>query len=491
MEKAYLIGIDIGTSSVKTVVTDYRGRRLAQHCHTYATSQPLPGYVEQDPDETWWTGAREGIRVCLEQSGIPAAAVAGVCASGMVPNLCPLDGQGRPVRPAILYRDNRAVEQATRLRARFGWNFSLQDVTPKLLWIKENEPECYEKIEMVLNAHSYIAYKLTGQYSADHDIAAIFGEVYDEQARVWLPERMQAIGLDPKVLPPLCWPTNLVGGVTQEAAAQTGLLAGTPVVAGTGDSYTILVGTGTVDAGEGLIYLGTAGTFLGLSDSLDHMRGTCPFITGGARFLGNVLTGGEITRWFRESLVDGRADYTQLEEQAACIPPGAEGLYALPHLLGERTPVADPLARGVLFGLTTAHGMGHVYRAFLEGVAYALRDSYEHNPLPLSRVVISGGGGNCALWRQIIADVLGRPLTSISNGDNALGTCYLAAMALGMFDSFRTVRDEWLSGARTITPNPEHQAVYDRYFPFYQQLNALVRPAYQGLQALEGREDKS
>ena len=487
MEQVYLIGIDIGTSSVKTVLTDCQGRRLAGYCHTYATSQPQPGFVEQDPEETWWTGAREGIRACLEQSGAAPGGVAGVCASGMVPNLCPLDAQGVPVRPAILYRDNRAVDQVARLKARFGWNFSLQDVAPKLLWIKEHEPDNYRRIEMVLNAHSYVAYKLTDRYSADHDIAGIFGEVYDNQTHTWLPDRMQAIGLDPKVLPPLCWPTDIVGGVSEQAAKQTGLLPGTPVVAGTGDSYTILVGTGTVDAGEGLIYLGTAGTFLGLADSLDHMRGTCPFITGGARFLGNVLTGGEITRWFRESLMAGRVDYTQLEAQAACVPPGAEGLYALPHLLGERTPVANPLARGVLFGLTTAHGLGHAYRAFLEGVAYALRDSYEHNPLPLSRLVISGGGSNCALWRQIIADVLGRPLISIPNGDNALGTAYLAAMALGIFDSFRTVRDEWLGGAATITPDPEHQGISEGSFPFYQTLNALMRPGYEGLQALEGR----
>lgn len=490
MEQAYLIGVDIGTSSVKTVLTDCQGRRLAGYCHGYSTSQPQPGYVEQDPDETWWTGARAGIRHCLEQSGADPARVAGICASGMVPNLCPLDAQGRPVRPAILYRDNRAVEQATRLRKEFEWNFSLQDVTPKLLWLKEHEPEHYSRIETVLNAHSYIAYRLTGRYSADHDIAAIFGEVYDNDTHQWLPERMRAIGLDPKVLPPLYWPTDIVGGVTEQAAAETGLVQGTPVVAGTGDSYTILVGTGTVEAGEGLIYLGTAGTFLGLADSLDHMRGSCPFITGGARFLGNVLTGGEITRWFRESLMEGRVDYASLENKAAQVPPGAEGLYALPHLLGERTPSPDPLARGTLFGLTTAHGLGHIYRAFLEGVAYALRDSYAHNPLPLVRLVIGGGGSGCTLWRQIIADVLGRPLISVPNGDNALGTAYLAAMGLGMFDSFRTVRDKWLSGGTEILPDASRAAAYDRYFPFYQQLNALVRPAYKGLAALESGGSK-
>lgn len=212
----------------------------------------------------------------------------------------------------------------------------------------------------MLNAHSYVAYRLTGVYSADHDIAAIFGGVYEENCHAWLPERMREAGLDPKVLPPLYWPMDVVVTVTQQAAGETGLVPGIPVVAGTGDSYTILVGTGTVEAGEGLIYLGTAGTFLGLERSLDDQVGSCPFITGGARFLGNVLTGGEITRWFRDSVLLREVSYQTLEEAANAVPPGADGLFALPHLLGERTPRANPLAKGLLFGLTNAHTAGHM-----------------------------------------------------------------------------------------------------------------------------------
>lgn len=488
MTQNYLLGIDIGTSSIKTVLLDREGRRAAQHTYAYQIIQSKPGYVEQDPEGCWWLGAREGIRACLTQSGVPAGEIAGICASGMVPNLCPLDREGRPVRNAILYRDNRAVAQARRLKERFGWPFSLQDVTPKLLWLKENEPENYGRIEMVLNAHSYVAYRLTGAYSADHDIAAIFGEVYDDQNHVWLPERMEAIGLAPKVLPPLFWPMDVVGTVTAQAAAETGLAPGTPVVAGTGDSYTILVGTGTVSAGEGLIYLGTAGTFLGLERSLDDQRGTCPFITGGARFLGNVLTGGEITRWFRESILTRSMDYQALEEAAAGVAPGAEGLFALPHLLGQRTPTPDPLARGVLFGLTNAHTAGHIYRALLEGVAYALRDSYEHSALPLKRLVIGGGGSNCLLWRQIIADVLHQELTYIPQGDNALGTAYLAGMALKLFDSFDTVRDRWLRETSVIRPDAANAERYDRLFPFYQHLNTLSRPVFAELAGLDREE---
>ena len=363
----------------------------------------------------------------------------------------------------------------------------MQDVTPKLLWLKRHEPEAYARIETVLNAHSYVAYRLTGVYSADHDIAAIFGGVYEETCHVWLPERMREAGLDPKVLPPLYWPMDVVGTVTQQAAGETGLVPGIPVVAGTGDSYTILVGTGTVEAGEGLIYLGTAGTFLGLERSLDDQVGSCPFITGGARFLGNVLTGGEITRWFRDSVLLREVSYQTLEEAANAVPPGADGLFALPHLLGERTPRANPLAKGLLFGLTNAHTAGHMYRALLEGVAYALRDSYESSALPLSRLVISGGGSNCRLWRQIIADVLNRELTYLPQGDNAVGTAYLAGRGLGLFDSFRVVRDRWRGAGERIAPRPEEAERYDRRFAYYQSLNALCQPAFEELARLDLR----
>lgn len=488
MKQGYLLGIDIGTSGIKTVLTDFAGRRKAQHQHSYATLERQPGFVEQDADTAWWAGAKAGIAACLAGSGVASGEIAGICASGMVPNLCPLDENGRPVRPAILYRDNRAIEQAARLKARFGWGFSLQDVAPKLLWLKENEPENYARIATVLNAHSYIAYRLTGVLSADHDVAAIFGEVYDEENHCWLPGRMRDIGLDARVLPPLHWPTDILGGVSAEAARETGLAEGTPVVAGTGDSFTILVGTGTVEAGEGLIYLGTAATFLGLETSLDAQRGSSPFITGGARFLGNVLTGGEITRWFTQGLLSGAGPgYTELEAAAAALPPGSEGLYTLPHLLGERTPAPDPLARGVLFGLTNTHTAGHAYRASLEGVAYALRHSYQHNRLPLSRLAVGGGGCNCLLWRQILADVLGRELCYLPKADNALGTSFLAGMALGIFQSYNTVRDEWLSECEVIRPSPTAVKQYEAGFAFYLHLNELVRPAYALRAAAEER----
>ncbi len=481
-----LLGIDIGTSSLKLALIDLSGKRLAEYRSASSILQPAPGFVEQDPEAAWWQAVQAGARHCLDKSGVAAENVAGICASGMVPNLCGLDEDGTVVRPAILYRDNRAIAEVQALQDAHGVAFTQQDVLPKLLWLKNNEPGSYARIATVLNTHSYIAYKLTGKLSSDHDTAGIFGGVYDEENRRWMPDLMEKFGLSPKVLPPLYDALDVVGEVTPAAAAATGLAAGTPVIAGTGDSYTAFVGAGVVGAGEGLIYLGTAGTFLGLKRPLaELMRQKSPFVTGDAVFVANVLMGAEISRWFKDDFLGlGDMPIAALDAEAATVPPGADGLFALPHLLGERTPVKNPLAKGVLFGLTNAHTRAHAYRAFLEGVAYAFRQSFDAAGVPLSRVVVCGGGANCVLWRQIIASVLGREMEFIPAADNVLGTAYLAGLALGLFDGFAPIRDVWLKEKETVPPDAAMQAVYERDFPFYKNLNILLRPAYERLAAL-------
>lgn len=476
----YLLGIDIGTSGVKAVLTDRLGNDCARGSASYETRQPRPGYVEQDPS-LWWEAAVDCVRACLGQSGVDPGAVAGVCASGMVPNLCPLDGEGEPVGEAILYRDNRGVEQAARLEERLGLPFGSQDVAPKLLWIKEHEPARYARIRHVLNSHSYLAYRLTGRINGDRDIAAIFGNAYDTDLGQWLPERVRSMGLDPEMLPPLYGRTETVGRVTARAARETGLREGTPVVAGTGDSFTILVGTGTARAQEGLIYLGTAATFLWLKQDLDRVVDD-PFARGDVRFLANVLMGGEIVRWFREKLqVAGTPDFECLERMAAEVPPGAEGLVALPHFLGERTPVSNPLSKGALVGLTNAHGGEQVYRALLEGVAYALRASYEKDRVPLTQLTVAGGGANSHTFLTIIASVLDRELKYYPKGDNARGTAYLAGVALGLLPGYASARETWLTEQRTVSPDPTAVRAYQKGYETYLTVNRALVPLFSTL----------
>lgn len=486
LNNSYLLGIDIGTSSLKVALVDTQGNKAAEYRSVNKILQPAPGFVEQDAEETWWQAVCKGVRHCLAKSGLDAKQIVGICASGMVPNLCPLDENGNVVRPSILYRDNRAIAEVRALQQAHGLNFTQQDVLPKLLWLKNNEPESYARIRMVLNSHSYIVYKLTGQCSSDRDSAGIFGEVYDSEARGWFSGRMEQMGLSSTVLPPLYDPLDIVGTVHEGAAAETGLAVGTPVVAGTGDSYTILVGSGVVEAGEGLIYLGTAGTFLGLKTSLiDVLHKDSPFLTGDALFVGNILMGGEISRWFKDSFLGCEAySLEKLEAMAAKIAPGADGLFALPHLLGERTPKKNPLSKGVLFGFTNAHTLAHAYRALLEGVAYALRDSYEAANLPLKRIVICGGGANCVLWRQIIASVLGCQLEYLPTADNVLGTAYMAGLALGLFSEFSTIQGSWLREKEVISPDEAMVTCYNKNYGFYKNLNTLLRPAYEQLALL-------
>lgn len=475
MNKQYLLGIDIGTSSIKVLITDLKGNRIAAHTHLYETMQPFPGFVEQDAKKNWWEGASIGIQACIETSGIEPQSIAGICACGMVPNLCPVDISGEPIRPAILYRDNRAIDQVARLNTKFDWGFNAEGIIPKLLWIKENEPENYERIYKILNSHSYLAYKMTGRFTVDRDIASIHGAVYDVHTGEWMMERMEAMGLKPTVLPELLWGSDVVGTVTEAAAKETGLAPGTPVVSGTGDSFTALVGCGSVEKGDALIYLGTAGTFLGLNTSIDDIKGKHIFSEGYGMFLGNVLTGGEITHWAKDNMLkDCNVDYTMLEEAASHVEAGCDGLIALPHLLGERTPVADPMATGVFYGLSNAHTLGHMYRALLEGVAFALKDSYLENAFTPNRLILFGGGCNCRLWRQIIADVLGMTLEYIPNADNGMGTAFLAGIGVGAFDSYGVIKREWLKEKEAIEPIPENVERYQKIFAFYRSFNACM-----------------
>ena len=485
----YLLGIDIGTSGLKMALVDLGGRTVARYHQASAIMQPAPGYVEQDADAAWWDGVVAGVRHCLAQSEVRSEEIGGICTTGMVPNLCPLDADGNVVRPAILYRDNRAIREVEALNRQYGGGFTLQDVLPKLLWLKRHEPESFGRIRMVLNTHSYVAYKLTGAYSTDDGSADIFGDVYDCEEKSWMVEKVRDIGLDPAILPPVYTPMDVVGTVHQRAADLTGLAPGTPVLAGTGDSYTVLVGSGVVNAGEGVIYLGTAGTFLGLKTSLADLlpTKTCPFISGDVAFIGNVLMGGEISRWYKDSFL-GQPDMplAELDKLAEAVPAGSDRLFALPHLLGERTPVENPLAKGAFFGLTNAHTRAHAYRALLEGVAYVVRDSAEAAGVPLERIVICGGGAGCRLWRSIFAAVLKRPLEYQPSGGNALGTAYMVGLALGLFNDFSVIRDEWLRDKEMVPVDDAMAMRYDSYYAFYKELNALLGPAGQKLAGLPG-----
>jgi xylulokinase len=483
MGTAYLLGLDIGTSGCKGVLVDLKGNIKASFTTKHSISQPQPGWAEHDPEKNWWDEIVTIIRHCLASSGINPKDIAGISTGGLVPNLCPLDSEGNSVRPAILYRDNRAVVEAQELSKKFNLRLGTADVTPKLYWLKKHEPENYNKIKVVLNAHSYIAYKLTGQFNSDCDIANIFGGVFDVERQDWDYDLFKEMGLNPEVLPPIYRPTDVVGKVTAEAAAETGLVPGIPVVAGNGDSFMSLLGAGVVDQGDAMLYIGTAGTMLVCEDSLVKSASSQVIRKGSVEFIANILTGGELTRWFREvlQLSENVPDYIALESLAAKVAPGSEGLIVLPHLMGERTPEIDPLAKGVVLGLTTAHTGAHLYRALMESFAYALLHSLEQNPAIIKRVVATGGGAKSPLWRQIITDVTGMPLEYVSKSDAALGNAYFAGYSLGLFPDFAAMKNEWLKVDDVTKVNPEVHNIYTKYYNLYKEIDSMLKPTFVSL----------
>jgi xylulokinase len=480
MGTAYLLGLDIGTSSCKGVLADTKGNIKASLTTKHTISQPQPGWAEHNPEENWWREIITIIKHCLATSLINPKDIAGISAGGLVPSLCPLDAQGNIVRPAILYRDNRAVNEVYELNKQFNLALGPADVTPKLYWLKKHEPENYQKTKIVLNAHSYLVYKLTGQPNTDCDIAGIFGEVFDLDRLEWRFDLFKSMGLNPEVLPPIYRPTDIVGRVTAEAAAATGLAPGIPVVAGNGDSFMSLLGAGVVDPGDAMLYFGTAGTLLACVKSLAEAASGPAINSGSVEFLANILTGGELTRWFREELqlAEPKLDYAVLDSLAEKIPPGSEGLIMLPHLMGEKTPGNNPLARGAILGLTTAHTGVHVYRALMESFGYALLHSLEQTDVQIKRLVATGGGARSPLWRQIITDILGMPLEYISKSDAALGNAYFAGFSLGFFPGFATMKSEWLKVDRVTVVNPEVNKVYRQYFHLYKKINQQAKPAF-------------
>lgn len=474
MENAYYMGIDIGSSSLKGVLADRQGNVCASGQLSYEIDQPFAGWAESHP-EVWWNGVRQFLGQAMEACPPAREHLRGIFVSGMVPNLVALDADGQPVRPAILYRDNRAVRECDRLNQTVGLTFNMQDVLPKWVWIRDHEPQRFSRIRSILNTHSYIVYRLTGILSTDSDIAALMGESVFDPDRGWNRALLESLGLPVSVLPPAYHPGQVVGTIQAQLADQLGITADVPVFAGNGDSLASMLGTGVVHRGDAMIYLGTAATLWTMEEDLIRLAGGPIFGSGKLHFAGNTLTGGELLRWFRYGLqLDGENwSFDQLEEMARNIAPGADGLIILPHFMGERTPALRPQARGMICGLTPSHTGGHIYRALMEAVAYSLKDSYASSGCKADRLVVTGGGARSSLWRQILSDVFAADVEYYARGDAPLGNAYFAAVALGDVADFDGL-SRWLGQRDICSPQPENVRTYEKRFGAYRQLDGML-----------------
>ncbi|WP_409179692.1 FGGY-family carbohydrate kinase [Amycolatopsis sp. VS8301801F10] len=472
MQPGPLLGIDIGTSSSKGVLVGADGTVLARAARPHSTSRPRPGWFEHDAETVWWAGFAALVRELLAGGHTPA----GLAVSGIGPVLLPADGDGRPLRPAILYGvDTRAGAEIAELTAelgeesiveRCGSALSSQAAGPKWRWLYRHEPDVAARARQFLMASSYLVRRLTGEYVLDHHSASQCDPMYDLRAGGWAEDwaALVAPGID---LPRLAWPTEVVGTVTAEAAAETGLPAGLPVTCGTIDAWAEATSAGVRDPGDTMVMYGTT-MFLVQAvaearpvPGLWATRGVFP---GSYSLAAGMATSGAITDWLRE-LFDG--DFAELVASAGRVPAGSRGLLMLPYFAGERTPVPDPLARGVIAGLTTSHGRAELYRAALEGTAYGVRHNLAAMGAPARRLVAVGGGTQGRVWTGIVSDVTRTPQHLPTETVGAcFGDAYLAAVAVGLEPDI----EEWNPVAEVIEPDPVRADRYDEFYAHYRAL---------------------
>lgn len=490
MEEA-LLGVDIGTSSSKAVLAAPDGRVIGAAERRHGVSRPRPDQVEQDALEVWWA---DFVSLCQELIGRHNVRVLSIAVSGLGPCLLPVNAVDEPLRPAILYAvDNRARAQIEELNEQFGvaqilrrcgHPLTAQSVGPKLRWLAVHEPEVYGATARFFSSHNFIVRRLTGEYVLDHTTASMVDPLYDMARQRW--NTTWADELVPGLaLPQLRWPGEAVGSVRPAAAAETGIPAGTPVACGVLDFWAENVGVGAEEPGDCMLAYGTTMSISAVTAAAVSTPpvASAPGSSPGLHHVGGATAAaGALTDWARE--LTGEEGYADLIGEADIVPAGADGLLVLPYFAGERSPLFDPQARGVMCGLTLRHGRGHLYRAVLEATAYAVRhvfESMDATEVQRNRVVAAGGGTRARLWVQIMSDVTGVaqdiPHTTIGA---SYGDALLAARAIGL----PTDRVDWARVVDTVRPDERVRERYAALYALYRELDPITRPVSHALDAL-------
>jgi xylulokinase len=505
MTRKYLLGVDIGTYSSKGVLVTKDGEVVDSHVVPHDMSMPEPGYFEHDADAVWWHDFVEIVANLLTNSGINPGQIIGIGTSAIGPCVLPIDERGRPLRPGILYGiDTRSTKEVVQLEKALGrenvfirsaTHLDTQTAGPKILWIRNNEPEIYEKTRWFLTSQAYLVHRLTGAAGIDIYSACCYAPLFDIYNFGWYEDFARHITPIER-LPKTYWSCDIVGKVTNEAAEQTGLAAGTPVIAGTIDAAAEAISAGVSEFGDMMLMFGSSIFFIMKTDErfkTQHFWSANFLESGAFAFMGGMSTSGSLTTWFRDQFcraeVDGERSggenaFAVLAGEAAESPVGANGLVALPYFEGERTPLHDPGAKGVLFGLSLKHTRGDIYRAILESVGFGIRHNVEvmraEGVFP-KRILAVGGGTKNDLWMQLVADIVDIELAIPEQLIGAsYGDAFMAGVGVGLFNDLTEIT-RWVRNKKLVTPNPETHGKYALNYKIFRDLYESTKPLMHDL----------
>jgi xylulokinase len=485
-----LVGLDVGTGGARAVAIDGSGEIVAEASSEYPLHTPRPGWTEQDPED-WWEGAKEVLARVASEAG----EVAGLGLTGQMHGSVFLDASDTVIRPALLWNDQRTQAQCDAITDAVGGerlisisgNPALTGFqAPKIVWLRDEEPDNFGRVSRVLLPKDYVRLRFTGEYATDASDAA--GTLLlDMRARDWSGEILDALEIPHEWMPEVYEGPENTGALRESVAEELGLPPNIPVAAGGGDNAAAAVGTGIVGPGLVNSSVGTSGVLFTHTDEFKpdpsgRLHAFCHAVPGAYHFMGVTLSAGGSLSWWRETL--GGA-FDELVGAASDVPPGSEGLVFLPYLSGERTPHLDPKARGAFFGLTARHGAGHMTRAVMEGVIFSLRDSLEiMRDLDVSTedVRATGGGARSELWRQLQADIYAtRIRRTVADEGPAYGAALLAGVASGTYADVEEATSVVRLREEIAEPDPERSKVYEEYYEIYRSLYPATSSAMSRL----------
>jgi xylulokinase len=511
MNLQYLIGVDLGTSGTKTVLFDVHGKEIASALEEYPLYQPYNGWAEQEPED-WWNAAVNTIKAVIAKSQVNPKDIAGLSLSGQMHGLVLTDDNGSALGRSIIWCDNRTIESCEEFTRLVGGRERLIQISAnpaltgftagKILWVRKNQPEIWEKARHIQLPKDYVRLKLTGVYHMEMSDAS-GTNLLDVPRRCWSEEICEKTGIPMSMLPPLVESSDVAGYITEEAARLTGLPVGMPVAAGAGDNMAAAIGTGVVCEGKAFTTIGTSGVIFAHSDSVQidpagRVHTFCAAVPGCYVVMGVGLAAGLSLKWCRDQFFQaeieaaremGTDSYVLMNQEAARSPIGANRLIYLPYLMGERSPILDPESRGVLFGLSAMHTKKDIVRAVMEGVMY----SQWHNLNVLrgmhvapNAMLACGGGAKSPFWRQMMADMYNMPVSTLQNTEGpALGAAILAGVGAGIYKDVPSACAELLKESEPLLPDADRHAAYEPYFELYQKIYLDLKDEFHTLANLK------